>query len=743
VAFDLSKLGWKSFQDLACALTAEVLGRPVQGFLGSHDGGRDGAFIGTWENSGSTVLKSTIQCKFIGKPGAALTLAGLKGELPKAAKLAQQGLAQDYIILTNAGVSGDADQQICAAFEAVGVMKCRVFGGSWIIQQLEESSRLRMLVPRVYGIGDLSHIITDHGHKQAKAILDSMGSDLSCFVPTDAYRQALSALHDHSFVILLGDPASGKSTIAAILALGALNDGCLGALKITTPDHLNLWHPGERQFLWVDDAFGSNQFDVARMSRWNAELGTLRAAIEGGARVVFTSRNYIWEAAKSHLKSSAFPLLKESQVVVNVHALSNEERAQMLYNHVRRTHPRDMRKRLKPFLPAISGNKDFLPETARRLGDPIFTNKLELSEIRLTRLVEHPVEFLTEILAQLDDPSRAAIALIFLNSETGVPSPIRFSPALETVNRLLGVQSADVSKAMQHLNDSLTRLMSHDDGDRWVFRHPTVTDAFAELVAGSPELIELYICGAKLDRLIREVVCGAMQIERAKLRVPVSLYTSLIVRLQSLTLDEGVKSFLGARCDRTFLHLILEARADILVWAAETNTNELSSGSKLLLAALTSYGLLPEASRVRIVERVRDHSMTWLDANPLQDKTLQQIFTTSEFEDFSQQFKREWLQDIPNLFDNLQGRFSSDDEVALFREFKENLQRAECFYGDENLENELMDLYAQLDAHISDLEDKEPGSPATTWQPSTPTTVDVTPSATSEHSGTIFDDVDD
>jgi hypothetical protein len=163
-----------------------------------------------------------------------------------------------------------------------------------------------------YGIGDLSHIITGHGYTQAKAILDSMGSDLGCFVPTEAYKNALKALQVHKFVILLGDPASGKSTIAAILALGALDDGCLGALKINSPDQLNLWHPGEKQFLWVDDAFGPNQFDVSRMSRWNAELGTLRAAIEGGASIVFTSRNYIWEAARTHLKSSAFPLFREN-----------------------------------------------------------------------------------------------------------------------------------------------------------------------------------------------------------------------------------------------------------------------------------------------------------------------------------------------------------------------------------------------------------------------------------------------
>ena len=114
MSYNLTQLGWKSFQDLACAIIAEVLKRPVQTFLGSNDGGRDGAFLGTWTGNDGDTAKSTIQCKFISKPDATLGLASLKEELPKAAKLAKQGLADDYVIVTNAGVSGEADAQICA-----------------------------------------------------------------------------------------------------------------------------------------------------------------------------------------------------------------------------------------------------------------------------------------------------------------------------------------------------------------------------------------------------------------------------------------------------------------------------------------------------------------------------------------------------------------------------------------------------------------------------------------------------
>src|SRR5690606_27151327 len=117
---------------LAAAVVAELLKRPVQTFLGSNGGGRDAAFLGRWEDPDGSTVKSTIQCKFIGKPGANLGLSDLKDELPKAEKLAADGLADDYVILTNAGISGEADAQICAAFEAAGVKRCRTFGGTWI-----------------------------------------------------------------------------------------------------------------------------------------------------------------------------------------------------------------------------------------------------------------------------------------------------------------------------------------------------------------------------------------------------------------------------------------------------------------------------------------------------------------------------------------------------------------------------------------------------------------------------------
>ncbi|MET7714838.1 hypothetical protein [Streptomyces sp. NPDC005407] len=47
--FALHTLGWRAFQDLCAAVLREVWGQSVQTFADSNDGGRDGAFHGTWQ----------------------------------------------------------------------------------------------------------------------------------------------------------------------------------------------------------------------------------------------------------------------------------------------------------------------------------------------------------------------------------------------------------------------------------------------------------------------------------------------------------------------------------------------------------------------------------------------------------------------------------------------------------------------------------------------------------------------
>lgn len=431
LTYDLHTLGWKAFQDMAVAVAEEILKRPVESFLPSRDGGRDGAFIGQWEGEPQSpeAGRSTIQCKFTSRRDASLALSDVRSEIQKAQGLVARGLAEDY-----PAVSGASAADIEAAFRNAGVGRCRVFGGDWITEQIRRSARLRVMVPRVYGLGDLSQILDGRAYAQSKAILSAMGDDLSRFVITDAHRRSVRAILEHQFVLLLGDPASGKSTIAASLAVGALDHWRSPTIRISTPEELTVhWNTHDRQFFWVDDAFGQTQYQRQTVDAWNRQLPLMAAAIKRGARFLLTSRTYIWRAAHRDLKTSAFPLFNQSQVVIDVQGLQPAEKAQILYNHIKLgDQPPAYRKQIKPFLAEIATDPSFLPETARRLGSRFFTTGLRTDRETVLDFARRPVEFLRDVLRNLDRPAAAAVALVFMHGGA-VPSPIESDERTEVV----------------------------------------------------------------------------------------------------------------------------------------------------------------------------------------------------------------------------------------------------------------------------------------------------------------------
>jgi len=193
VTYELHTLGWKAFQNLCLAIVGETWGQTVLSFFDSRDGGRDGAFRGTWKSRTGEVFEGsfTVQCKFTSKQDKHIQASELKEELAKAKRLASHGLADNYFLLANARLSGSTEEELRLAFESIpGVKRFAAYGGERISQIIRESSRLRMLVPRVYGLGDLSQILDQRAYDQARELLSALGDDLAKFVIT-----RLSAMH--------------------------------------------------------------------------------------------------------------------------------------------------------------------------------------------------------------------------------------------------------------------------------------------------------------------------------------------------------------------------------------------------------------------------------------------------------------------------------------------------------------------------------------------------------------------
>jgi hypothetical protein len=639
ISFDLHKLGWKAFEDLVACIFRDTMGQTFQSFAEGTDGGRDGAFYGLWSPLAAENMSGsfTIQCKHTSKPGKSLSISVVNEEHSKVARLAAQGLADNYILVTNYTVSAKIAKKAEAAFIADGTRCAKVYGAEWINMMIAERPNLRRLVPRLYGLGDLTQIITHQAYRQAREVLDSLAPDLACFVPTEAYRKCAHALKEHGFVLLLGAPASGKTMIANLMALSAADEWNLQTLMLSGPQEFSqLWNPEDPgQFLWVDDAFGATQYDPVRVREWNHRLPKLKTAIHKGARVVFTSRDYIFQWAKNDLKISAFELFDDSRVMIEVEGLTELERQMILYNHLKcGAQTTEFRNAVKPFLIDAATTRKFLPEIARRFANPKFTKGILPFASSIRDFFEKPLEWLEDILSCLATAEKAAIALVFI-ADGRLPIPV---PEDNTVLRTISTMRSsigEVKAALSALDDSLLRRTREDDHEYWQFRHPTIRDAFASLIGSNPELIDIYLAGVSTNRLMSEVTCGNMGLTGVKIIIPPERYSEVLERLQTLGrtktwFSDPVGSFLAVRCSGDFLQRYFTEIEPIASLPKKIRVLESYDDTLCILRQLHKDGLLPEPVREDAVKQILAVSEANYSSNFMDERGGGGLLTSEE-----------------------------------------------------------------------------------------------------------------
>jgi hypothetical protein len=709
LVYDLNSLGWNSFQQLCLTITREVIGQTVESFLDSKDGGRDGAFSGTWRQADQEEIAGqfVIQCKFTSRANHSLVPSELREEVEKTERLVRGGMCDVYILMTNAGVSGVHHEVIKRAFRTIGVKYVRILGSTWIEQQIRENKRLRMLVPRVYGLGDLSQILDERAYAQARAVLESFHDDLAKVVVTDVYRRAAEALDRHGFVLLIGEPAAGKTTIASLLAMAALDQWRAPILKLDEPSKVvDHWNPDEpSQFFWLDDAFGVTQYENFLVHSWNHVLPQIRAMLRKGAKIVMTSRDYVYNRARHDLKEGAFPLLKESQVVVDVLALSPDERCQILYNHIKLgTQPASFRREIKPFLELVAVHPRFIPETARRLADPIFTRNLFIDPYLLGLFVEKREILLQEVLSGLDGGSKAALALIYMRRGK-LESPVSLRESERDALGRLGCDLGGALTSLEALNGSLVSF-SHSEGESfWKFKHPTIGDAYAAILVQSPELLGILLEGSAPETLVQQITCGDVD-DQGAVVVPRTLFALVLSRLEEFSRSPAYKSatlsawrpkddlqgFLSRRCSREFLSLYLARHPAILDSVSKPGLYPDSVSEVDLAVRLNQFGLLPEMNRKEFVKVVSSFAVDGEDVAALRHKGIRTIFSDEEFETLVTQVRHELIprlssvridrelehdqnnsaeehmQTLLELFDTLKECYVADDEAVVLIE---------------------------------------------------------------------------
>lgn len=589
-----------------------VLGETCARFRPGADGGRDGWFQGV--AAGYLVKQASlsgafvIQCKHTSLAHAPLGVADLKKEIEKVRALAAKQPCH-YVLMTNRQVTAPAEEKIRTAIEALpGVGRCLVLAETWIEDTVDAHPRLLRMVPRLYGIGDLSQIVSFVLQEQTRAVLEDLAVPLRTFVPTDSYRRAEKALHDHGFVVLVGPPASGKSAIAANLCLVNLAQNAdVRVLRIEQADQFkSTWSPADANTIyWVDDVFGETTLDEERLREWSAALDKVEAARKRGARIVFCTRDYILAAAERKLKRSKVDIISDARVRVEVTALSTDEREGILYNHIKDGDiTKDQKRALKKFLPMLARLGSFSPELARRLGKKRFHQALRYEPSELQAFFDRPVEHFRYVIHGLSDSEMAALSAC-LHSGNALADPVADGAVADAVLRAYGVSTHAVRDSLEALEGSFVKRVRQGTSQVWQLHHPSMIEALQEELAARSAQLALYLQSAKLHTVLRDTTTEVPRPGTRLLFVPDAAYEHLLPRLLTANAQsiDSVASYLADRASSALLRAVDNADPSLLDRAlSEIPEPEGADAAANLAVRLQQESTLFDGRRRKLVE---------------------------------------------------------------------------------------------------------------------------------------------
>jgi hypothetical protein len=618
--YNLHRLGWSVFEDVCMQLLRVVLGETCTRFRPGPDGGRDGWFQGV--AAGKLLSQDglqggfLVQCKHTSKTHNPLSLADLKDELTKVNINAAKTPCH-YLLMTNRQVSAKSEEEIRGAFEAIsGVGRCLVLAETWIEDTIDAHPHLLRLVPRLYGIGDLSQILSFSINQQTTALLEDFAFSLRTFVPTDSYRRAEKALHNHGFVVLVGPPASGKSFIAANLCMVSMAQNPeTRILRIEYADQFkSTWSPADSNTIyWVDDVFGETTLDAGCLREWSAALEKVEAARRRKARIIFCTRDYILADAEHLLKRVKADAINDARVRVDVTAMSEAERDVIMYNHIKEGDiPKEGKRALKKHLSGLARLSSFTPELARRLGSQRFTRGLRFEWNELKNFFDYPVRFFRDVIHGLSGSETGALAVCLL-SNNAVPDPVPDDGITAAVCSTYGIKVQQIREAFELLEGSLVKRVRQDTSQTWQAHHPSMIEALQDDLTTKASKLVLYIKGAHLGVLLRDTTTLVPSPNSRLVFLPASVYEHLLPRLvadpRSL---ESVGEYLAARASDKLLQLLDTTSPCVLDGALGVTPEPFSSDAAPTLAVRLSKvegGGLLTPTRLAILNRTLRESI--------------------------------------------------------------------------------------------------------------------------------------
>jgi hypothetical protein len=240
--------------------------------------------------------------------------------------------------------------------------------------------------------------------------------------------------------------------------------------------------------------------------------------------------------------------------------------------------------------------------------------------------------------------------LVFMRGGA-LQSPVDLSDDEYAALRILGVPLHSAREALVALDGSLVTLVRSGDKATWMFKHPTIGDAYATMVAADPELLDVYMSWTTPEKLIGEVTCGDVGLEGVKVVVPSNRFVRFAERLKEVPAGRPLYTFLATRCVRGFLSLYLRLHPELGDLICEPGSYLSAVAEVDLLVRLHEFRLLPEAWRKRFVERAARLAVEIPDLDFLSVRSIRSLFHQDEIATILETVRKELLPALSSIVD--------------------------------------------------------------------------------------------
>lgn len=521
--YNLENLHWREFERLIIFYLKEKIGEGTWAFDGSKDFGRDAEFKGTanefpsktnpWKGNWIFQVKHRTTQSRTSLQVEREILRSLAGELKKIFTK-HRFKCDNYIYVTNLNVSNGFRPQAETVFSDFfkASFPKRVKPNFAVIEykdlepHIDKNASLKRVFPSLLTFTDLENVFLKKEETKNKGYLRSAANGMRRFVSTLHYSSCVDILANSHFLMLVGDPKSGKTTIVEALALAFLEQGGFKPYFIRNTDEfftVTAYLPPDESALFIcDDIFGQHELETGKLTDWTDYFQSVLGSVDEHHRFVFTTRKYIYQefARKSGL-GALFPGESDpNRFIIKLAKLKRDEREQILEKHLEQSElPSSTINQALRAKEEILDCEDFSPEVIRSLVAILKAKPLEEVPSAISDHIREPNQYLYDFFDKISSDKQLLLVSVAVapKKETNKVES-RFLRLLNDCGVTPGVRFA---RLIDEVEGSIIRKLDYIGSSELDYYHPSMYDVMVGIFGNDLRYRSLMLRNVNLDLL--------------------------------------------------------------------------------------------------------------------------------------------------------------------------------------------------------------------------------------------------